>query len=168
MRTAIARAVATFGYIGLLPGPKGTWGSAAALPLAWALHWLGGFPLLALATLALYSAGYWAAQVETFEKDELDPGEIVVDEVVGQWVGLWPLSLGLWHAGAAPHLFPWPGWVAAFLLFRLFDVSKLGPVGWADRRKGPTGVMLDDVIAGAMAAVCVAALAALAHGWLAS
>jgi phosphatidylglycerophosphatase A len=50
------------------------------------------------------------------------------------------------------------------LLFRLLDVTKLGPVGWADRRKGAQGVMLDDAIAGAIAATGVAALAALAHG----
>ena len=50
--------------------------------------------------------------------------------------------------------------------FRLFDIWKPGPVGWADRRKGPTGVMLDDVIAGLLAAVVVTLLAGVAHGWL--
>ena len=78
-----------------------------------------------------------------------------------------PLSAGLWFAGAPPQLFPWPGWVSAFLLFRLFDIWKPGPVGWADRRPGPTGVMLDDVVAGLIAAALVTLLAALAHGWLA-
>jgi phosphatidylglycerophosphatase A len=43
----------------------------------------------------------------------------------------------------------------AFLLFRLFDIAKPGPVGWADRQHGARGVMLDDVIAGALAAVLV-------------
>ena len=52
------------------------------------------------------------------------------------------------------------------MLFRLFDIWKPGPVGWADRRKGPTGVMLDDVIAGLMAAVVVTLMAGIAHGWL--
>jgi phosphatidylglycerophosphatase A len=47
----------------------------------------------------------------------------------------------------------WPGLLAAFLLFRLFDIFKPGPVGWADRRHGAVGVMADDVIAGAIAAV---------------
>lgn len=162
----MARALATVGYVGLMPGPAGSYGAAAAIPAAYALHWLGGFPLLALATAIAYAGGYWAAKVETFEKDDLDPGEIVIDEVVGQWIALWPLSAGLWAAGAAPHLFPWPGWVGAFVLFRFFDVTKLGPVGWADRRKGPTGVMLDDVIAGLLAALAVTAAAALSHGWL--
>ena len=61
------------------------------------------------------------------------------------WIALWPLSAGLWHAGADPWVFPWPGWVGAFLMFRLFDVWKPGPVGWADRQPGAMGVMLDDV-----------------------
>jgi len=57
----------------------------------------------------------------------------------------------------------WRGWIAAFVLFRLFDITKWGPIGWADRIHGPTGVMLDDVIAGIFAAICVGALAALYH-----
>jgi len=164
--TRLARLIATFGYVGVVPGPAGTWGSAAAIPVAWVLHWLGGFPLLAVATVVVCAAGYWATKVETAGKDDLDPGEIVIDEVVGQWIALWPLSAGLWHAGAAPYVFPWPGWVAAFVFFRLFDIWKPGPVGWADRRKGPLGVMLDDVIAGVLAAAVVTAAAAVSHGWL--
>lgn len=164
--TRLARAVATFGYVGLIPGPAGTWGSLAALPLGYALHWLGGFPALALATVLLYGLGYWAVLVEVVDEHDLDPAYVVVDEVVGQWIALWPLSLGLWHAGAPASLFPWPGWVFGFLLFRFFDITKLGPVGWADRRKGAQGVMLDDVIAGLFAALIVTLMAAVAHGWL--
>ena len=164
--TRLARAVATFGYVGLIPGPAGTWGSLAALPLGYALHRLGGFPALALATVLLYGLGYWAVLIEVVDENDLDPAHVVVDEVVGQWIALWPLSLGLWHAGAPATLFPWPGWVFGFLLFRFFDITKLGPVGWADRRKGAQGVMLDDVIAGLFAALIVTLMAAIAHGWL--
>jgi phosphatidylglycerophosphatase A len=60
----------------------------------------------------------------------------------------------------------WPGLIAAFVLFRLFDIWKPGPVGWADRRDDALGVMLDDVIAGVLGAIAVVALAALAHGVL--
>lgn len=162
----MTRTLATFCGIGRLPGATGTWGSLAALPLAYLLHRLAGFPLLAFATLLACGLGWWAAKIETFDQHDLDPSHIVIDEVVGQWIALFPLSAGLWFAGAPGHLFPWPGWVSAFLLFRLFDIWKPGPVGWADRRKGPTGVMLDDVVAGAMAAAVVALLAALAHGVL--
>ena len=52
------------------------------------------------------------------------------------------------------------------MFFRIFDIWKPGPVGWADRRKGPTGVMLDDVFAGALAGLVVTILAGVAHGWL--
>ncbi|MEZ5912030.1 MAG: phosphatidylglycerophosphatase A [Paracoccaceae bacterium] len=161
-----ARLIATWFGAGLLRPAPGTWGSLAALPLGWVLHGLGGFPALALATLFVFGAGWWATIRETAGKADHDPSEIVVDEVVGQWIALWPLSLGLWHGGAAPWLFPDPGGIGAFVLFRLFDIWKPGPVGWADRRNDALGVMLDDVVAGLLAALVVALAAALAHGWL--
>lgn len=162
----VSRAIATFGGIGLLrPGP-GTWGSAAALPLGWVLHGLGGFPALAIATIAVVAIGWWAARSEERATDAHDAGEIVIDEVAGLWLALWPLSAGLWFAGADPWLFPWPGWVGAFVLFRLFDIWKPGPVGWADRRPGAAGVMLDDLVAGFLAALCVALAAWVAHGMM--
>ena len=64
-----------------------------------------------------------------------------MDEFAGQWIAL----LGL----ARPSLL---GLAAAFLLFRLLDITKPGPIGWADRQGGPAGVMADDLIAGAIAA----------------
>lgn len=162
----MTRFIATFGYVGLIPFATGTWGSLAALPIGYLLHVVGGFPLLLIATVLAYGLGFWATKVETFEEHDLDPAHIVIDEVVGQWIALMPLSLGLWLAGAPPHIFPWPGWVVGFVLFRIFDIWKPGPVGWADRRKGPTGVMLDDVFAGLLAAVAVTLMAGIAHGWL--
>lgn len=162
----MTRLVATFFGAGLLPWAPGTWGSLAALPLGYLLHRAGGFPLLALATVALLVAGWWAVARETEGAADPDPGEIVVDEVVGQWIALFPLSAGLWLMGVAPGVFPWPGWVGAFVMFRLFDVWKPWPVSWADRQPGATGVMLDDVVAGIMAALVVAASAAVSHGYL--
>ena len=160
--------IATFFWIGRMRPAPGTWGSAAALPWAWVIHALAGFPGLVLATALAFGLGWWATAVETLGKADHDPGEIVIDEVVGVWIALWPLSAGLWHAGADPWVFPWPGWLGAFLLFRLFDIWKPGPIGWADRRGDPLGVMLDDVIAGVFAALGVLALAALYHGVIAA
>jgi phosphatidylglycerophosphatase A len=57
----------------------------------------------------------------------------------------------------------WPGIVTAFLAFRLFDIWKPGPVGWADRQQGALGVMADDLIAGWLAALVVAVFAVVAH-----
>jgi phosphatidylglycerophosphatase A len=67
---------------------------------------------------------------------------VVIDEFAGQWIALLPLS----------HPSPL-GLLAAFVLFRLLDITKPGPIGWADRQHGPLGVMADDVIAGGIAAV---------------
>ena len=151
-----------FGVGYLRPAP-GTWGSAAALPWAWVLHLVGGFPLLLIGVIAGFAKGWWATEKMTAGSEDHDPSEIVVDEVVGQWIALLPLSYSAWMMDLN-ILRLWPGWVAAFVLFRLFDILKPGPVGWADRRGDALGVMLDDVIAGIFAAIGVIALAALAHG----
>jgi len=160
-----ARLIGTVCGVGNLRPAPGTWGSLAALPLAWVLHTLGGFPLLALATLAAFGAGVWATRIMTAGQDNHDPSEIVIDEVAGQFIALWAVSYPAWAHGIEITAL-WPGWVAGFLLFRLFDITKPGPVGWADRRNDALGVMLDDVIAGIFAAIGVMILAAVAHGVL--
>ncbi|MHC9237660.1 phosphatidylglycerophosphatase A family protein [Pseudooceanicola sp. 502str34] len=159
------RLIATVLGVGNLRPAPGTWGSLAALPLAWALHQLGGFWLLAAATLLALFGGWWAIAQETADTPGADPSEIVIDELVGQWIALWPVSYGAMMMGVDITRL-WPGWVVAFVCFRLFDIWKPGPVGWADRRHDPLGVMLDDVFAGVMSGIVVIVLAALAHGVL--
>lgn len=159
----IARLIGTVCGVGhLRPGP-GTWGSAVALPLGWLLHVLGGVSLLMIATIALFAAGWWATYQITRGSDDHDPSEVVVDEVVGQWIALLPLSYAASSRGL-DILDLWPGWISAFVLFRLFDIWKPWLVGRADRRGDALGVMLDDVVAGAFAAIGVLLLAAIAHG----
>jgi len=158
------RLAATWFGAGLLRPAPGTWGSLAALPCAWVLHLLGGFWLLALATLVVFGLGWWVSARLTGPGNP-DPSEIVIDEVAGMWLALWPVSLGAAWAGV-DVLRLWPGIVTAFLAFRLFDIWKPGPVGWADRLHTPLGLMLDDILAGLLAALVVVALAALAHGIL--
>ena len=80
-------------------------------------------------------------------------------------IALWPLSIGLGQIGAEWHVWPWPGWVVGFLLFRFFDIVKPPPVNWAGRVAGPLGVMLDDIVAGVMTALIVVVAAGIAHGW---
>ncbi len=159
----MSRLIATVGYVGLLRPAPGSWGSAAAIPMAWGLHYVGGFPLLVVATLAVFFLGWWATAAATRGQANHDPSEIVIDEVVGMWIALWPLSAGLWHADVDPWVFPYPGWIVGFAMFRLFDIWKPGPVGWADRRPDALGVMLDDVIAGLMAGIVVLIAGGLAH-----
>ncbi|MBV1896710.1 MAG: phosphatidylglycerophosphatase A [Rhodobacteraceae bacterium] len=163
MNKQLAWLIGSVAGVGYLKPAPGTWGSLAALPLAWLCHVVGGFPLLAVATLAVFFAGWWATAEVIKDSDNHDPSEIVIDEVAGQFIALFPLSWSAWRMGLDITAL-WPGWVAAFVLFRLFDITKPGPVGWADRRGDALGVMLDDVIAGVIAAIGVILLAGLAHG----
>lgn len=140
-----AKVVATLGGVGLARPAPGTWASAFVLPLAW----LGPLPCLGMAVLFVL-AGAWAVPRLAREGAERDPAWVVVDEAAGQL-----LALAAIPAGA-----PWLWVIASFALFRFFDILKVGPVGWADRRKGVFWVMFDDLMAGAMAAVAILALRA--------
>lgn len=155
--------VATVGYVGHLRPAPGTWGSLAALPLAWLVASVAGVYGLIFLTLLMFFVGWWSIIRETSGQDDHDPSEIVIDELVGQWIALLPVIYGATMM-QADLLALWPGWISAFILFRFFDITKIGPIGWADRRNDPMGVMLDDVIAGVFAAIGVLVFAALAHG----
>lgn len=161
----LARIVATVFGIGFVRPAPGTWGALAALPFAWILHLAGGPGLLGVAILLVFFGGWWSTVLATRGHQDHDPSEIVIDEVVGQWCALFPVSLGASLSGA-PIGALWPGWVTAFILFRLFDIWKPGPVRWADQREDALGVMLDDVVAGVMAAFGVVLLAGIFHGIL--
>ena len=158
----LAQIIGTVGGVGYMRPASGTWGSLAALPLAWAVYALGGPWLVIVLAAALFVAGIWATKEITSGSEDHDPSEVVIDELVGQWIALLPVLIGAAHVGA-PLM---PGWVVAFLGFRLFDIWKPGPIGWADRRNDALGVMLDDVIAGVFAAIVVALSAAVVHGLL--
>ncbi len=158
-----AELIATVGGVGHLRPAPGTWGSLAALPLVWVLQVIGGFPLLLIFTVIIAVLGIWATAVTTQGREDHDPSEVVIDEVAGQMVALLPLSYAAWSMQIA-ILTLWPGWLAGFILFRLFDITKWGPIGWADRRHDALGVMLDDVIAGVFAAIGVLILAGIWHG----
>ena len=132
-----ARVVASCGGAGFAPVAPGTVASALALGFGALLLW-GAPAALALAAVAAAVGGVWAIRAAGVEGD---PGWVVIDEVAGQWVAL----LGL---GRVTPL----GLLAAFLGFRLLDIAKPGPVGWADRQGGAGGIMADDLIAGALVA----------------
>ncbi|MEM7189041.1 MAG: phosphatidylglycerophosphatase A [Pseudomonadota bacterium] len=155
--------IVTFGGLGRIPIAPGTWGSLGALPLAWGCHAVGGIWLLVAVTIAIFVLGVWASAAYLKGRAD-DPSEIVIDEVAGQLIALWPLSLGLTMMGSAPEVWPWPGWVGGFLLFRFFDIVKPPPVNWADR-PGHWGVMLDDVVAGILAGAVMLLAAGVSHGW---
>ncbi len=135
-----ARFVASFGGSGLVPVAPGTAGSLAALLPGLALLWVSPAALLA-GVVGVTAVGLWAVH-EARAGD--DPGWVVIDEVAGQWIALLALP--------APSV---AGALAAFAAFRLFDITKPGPVGWAERLPGALGVMADDVLAGVLAALAV-------------
>lgn len=129
---------------GLSPVAPGTAGSLAAL-----LPWLAlrELPPIAYASVLVvtFLLGVWACGRAVAALRLEDPGVVVWDEFVGQWIALAPLF-------AAP-MPAWQAVAAGFVLFRIFDVAKPWPVSWADRRiGGGFGVMLDDAIAGGYAA----------------
>ncbi|MDK3016269.1 phosphatidylglycerophosphatase A family protein [Pseudodonghicola flavimaris] len=155
------RAINTFGFVGLLRPAPGTWGSLVAVLLGWAIeHWLGFIPLL-VAFVAVTVLGFATVGAALKDRPGEDPSEIVIDEVAGQWLALLFPAMGFWMRD-----FPmvWPGPVAAFLLFRLFDIWKPWLVGRADRRHDAAGVMLDDLWAGIFAGIVSIFLAGLYHG----
>ena len=128
--------LSTWFYAGRFPVLPGTVGSAAALPLAWLVHRCGGGPWHILALAAVVTVvGLIAVRQVLKTSVSQDPGWVVIDEVAGQLI-----------AACTGY------YLAAFLLFRAFDMVKPPPVGIIDRRvKGAGGVMLDDLAAGVMA-----------------
>jgi len=135
----IAEITSTVFYIGRLPLAPGTWCSFIAF-LSWFYlrFYIEGVFIL-YASLILFFVGVAVSTIhsEVIKKD--DPSEIVIDEWVGQWIALWLI----------PHSFYWG--FASFVLFRFFDISKLGPVQGMDDIKSGTGIMMDDVVAGILA-----------------
>lgn len=154
--------ILSFGGVGFLRPAPGTWGSLAAVIAAWPLHYIGGPYALGAAAVLFYFVGLEAVKVEIASAGDHDPSWVVIDEAVGQWLALIPVSAGAIVAGV-PFWNLWPGILSAFLLFRIFDVWKPWLVGRADRRGDATGVMMDDVWAGVFAAIFVMILAAVAH-----
>ncbi|THD83061.1 phosphatidylglycerophosphatase A [Aliigemmobacter aestuarii] len=161
----MTRVLTTFFGVGLLRPAPGTWGSAVAVALGIAIDHLFGFPALMAATMVVTALGFWACARELAGRPGEDPSEIVIDEVAGQWLALVFPAAAFWHRGVEDWaLDAWPGWVAAFAFFRLFDIWKPWLVGRADRRGDAPGVMLDDLWAGLFAGAATVIAAGLWHG----
>lgn len=135
----VAKPLATLAGLGYTPVAPGTAGSLGAMALAAALAGYGAWKaahFAALAAIALFPA-VWAARVTAGDCGQRDPGKVVIDEAVGQWVTL---------AGATS--INWKSALAAFFLFRLLDVWKPFPARHAERLPGGWGIVADDVVAG--------------------
>lgn len=139
------RLVATFFGAGTFPAASGTFGSMVALPFGIALLQIPApFGRLALlvAVTGVLALGVWASGRYCAATEQPDSGEVVIDEVTGQWLALvFAAPDNAWH------------FLAAFLLFRFFDIAKPWPASWAqDHLPGGWGVMMDDIVAGLYAA----------------
>ena len=144
-----AYAVATWFGCGYAPVAPGSVGSLAAVAIAIAVHAYAGagrgtFALLAALTLF---PGIWAAGVVETHQQRRDPGIVVVDEVIGQWITMVGIST-----------LNWKSCLAAFLAFRIFDVWKPPPVRKLERLAGGFGIVADDVMAGLYGALAIVLL----------
>lgn len=151
--SALARIIATCFFLGSVPKAPGTAGSLGAVVVAWWLHTSYGIPGAGFAVYALLllAPASWAAGRLAEDIGKKDPQIVVVDEWVGQWIAF---------AGMGAMEPTWRSWIAAFVLFRLFDIWKPPPVRQLERIQGGAGIMLDDVMAG-----IYAALVLYAAGW---
>lgn len=140
----IALPIATWFGCGYAPKAPGTAGSAAALAIGILLVESAGWRSwhFAVLTAAATLPAMWAADVAARESGRKDPGLVVVDEVLGQWLAL---------AGA--DTFNWKSYAGAFLLFRLFDIWKPFPVRRLEALPGGVGIVADDLMAGVYAAL---------------
>lgn len=144
MKTKLALLLSTWFYAGFSPVAPGTAGSLAAVAIAIVLHRYGGLVPWQFAILAglLFYPAVRASTITARAAKLKDPGFVVVDEVVGQWIAL---------AGAAT--LNWKSYLAAFVLFRLFDIWKPAPVRQLEALPEGLGINADDAMAGVYAAL---------------
>jgi len=139
----LSRIIATFFGIGYLRPAPGTWGSLAALPIGVAVLIIFGWQALLALSLLTFIIGVWASGHYAKTIDTKDPSEVVIDEVAGQWLALAFVAPVLWEV------------IAAFALFRLFDIVKPWLIGRLERLPGGLGIMSDDMLAGLVAGVLI-------------
>ena len=148
MYKKIAFTVASFLGSGYFPFASGTFGSLVTIPIVGYLGYCYGLMGVAFISIFSFIIG-WIASVEVLKHTKHDPSFIVIDEVAGQSISFIILA-PLMKDNAQIFLVLLVG----FILFRIFDIIKPFPVGWADKKiNNALGVMLDDVFAGCYAAV---------------
>ena len=153
--TRLAVFVATVAYCGYFPIAPGTVGSAAGL-LVYLLVWWAQSPLVEIGLIvSVFAAGTWAATEAERFFGGIDPGPVVIDEVLGMLITLAFMPVGLATA------------IAGFVLFRIFDVIKPYPANRLERLHGGIGVMADDAMAAVYANLVLRGVVYLLPGWFA-
>ena len=136
-----------FGFgSGLSPIAPGTMGTVAAIPI-YLLLVQTPISVYLLLTVIICVGGVWICESVSNDLGVHDHGGIVLDEIAGFLITMIALPVS------------WEWIIAGFILFRLFDIWKPWPIGWADKKvSGGLGIMLDDIIAGGMAAIILNAV----------
>ena len=132
---SIARLISSVGYVGRIPLAPGTAGSFAAFCAWYIIFSELKTPYFIFLTLIIFFIGVYVSKLIEKELAVHDPGEIVIDEWVGQWIALWFIELSLFWG------------LITFCVFRIFDIWKPWPVNKMDLISNGWGVMLDDVAA---------------------
>jgi phosphatidylglycerophosphatase A len=148
--------LATCGYIGYVPVAPGTFGSAVGLAVFFAVRQTGSIGIELAVIAVLFAVGIWSGTVAEHHFGGIDPGPIVLDEVVGMLItlALLPVNLG--------------GAIVGFVLFRILDVVKPWPSARFETLPGGLGVMADDGMAAIYGNLIMRGLLAVAPaGWLA-
>lgn len=141
--TRLALLLSSFFGCGYFPKAPGTAGSLGGIVVVVLLAYFGlGRGSLLILLLVLLLPSIWSATVTARALNRKDPGQVVIDEVLGQWVTL--LGAAVWN---------WKSFLAAFILFRLFDIWKPQPVRVAESLPTGTGIVMDDLIAGVYGAL---------------
>ena len=136
-------ALATGLYVGKIAKAPGTWGSLAAF-LPWLLIKDLPLPTYLILLAILFVIGFFVSGSAEKILDSPDAGCIVIDEILGMFITL---------AAVPDHP---AAWALGFVLFRVFDIFKPFPVSWFDQKiHGGIGIMMDDVIAGLYAFLCL-------------
>jgi len=128
--------------VGLMPIAPGTFGTLAAIPVVFVTHYFGTF-FGALFILILVALAFWASDLGRKRLGKNDPSEVVIDEVVGFLVTMFLLPLS------------WLSLTLGFILFRIFDIIKPFPIRRLEKIKGGFGIVLDDLLAGIYANICL-------------
>ncbi len=157
-RAPAAALLATWFGAGFLPLAPGTWGSLFAIPFIEGSYRLGGLAGLVAFAVFVSIAGIPAAGVIVKLRGEKDPSQVVIDEVAGQAIALLPVY-AFARSGSFARFWAFAG--IAFLLFRVVDILKPGPVGRAERFPGGLGVMADDLVGGFLVALLFGAVLGL-------
>lgn len=147
--------IATCGYIGYAPIAPGTFGSAAGLLLFFLVRSTGSVALELSLIVALFAVGIWSGTVAEHHFGGVDPGPVVLDEVVGMLITLALLPVNT------------TGAIVGFLIFRVLDVVKPWPSARFEKLPGGLGVMADDGMAALYGNVLMRGFIAVApQGWL--